>query len=137
MKKLILLATLLATPSIAAAQEVTGASKAPEATQTAPTAQNAPGAPQWFLQVDQHDLDVIGAALGAVSGNLAVRYDLPAWLLHLYARALGADWFTPRYRCTSCSRHVHLVRSRPDRAGIFGPADGGGRCLSCSGRTRP
>ena len=80
---------------------------------------------------------LIALAAGLAAGFLAARYDLPGWLLHLWARALGADWFTPRYACPSCSRHVHLVRSRPDRAGIFGPADGGGRCLSCSGRTRP
>ena len=63
-------------------------------------------------------LPVIAAAFAA--GVLAARYDLAAWLLHLYARALGAWWFTPRYACPKCGREVHLVRSRPDRAG--GPA---------------
>ena len=71
--------------------------------------------------------------LAGVAGHLAARYDLAAWVLHLYARALGAWWFTPRYACPKCGREVHLVRSRPDRAGIFGAKDGGGRCLSCSG----
>ena len=74
--------------------------------------------------------------LAGVAGHLAARYDLAAWVLHLYARALGAWWFTPRYACPKCGREVHLVRSRPDRAGIFGAKDGGGRCLSCSG-TKP
>ena len=73
-----------------------------------------------------------GAVAGAIAGSAAVRYDLPGWVLHLWARVIGASWFTPRYPCPSCGRRVHLVRSRPDRAGIFGMADGGGRCLSCS-----
>lgn len=78
---------------------------------------------------------LVGGVAGGAVSFLAFRYDLAGWLCHIYARALGASWFTPRYACPSCNRRVHLVRSRPDRAGIFGPADGGGRCLSCSSTT--
>ena len=73
-----------------------------------------------------------GTVCGVLAGFLAARYDLPGWVLHLWARVLGATWFTPAYRCPSCGRRVHLVRSRPDRAGIFGAKDGGGRCISCA-----
>lgn len=81
-------------------------------------------------------LAVICGFVGGIVGSLAERYDLAGWVLHLYARARGATWFEPRYPCPKCLRPVHLVRSRPERAGIFGMADGGGRCLSCSA-TRP
>ena len=78
-------------------------------------------------------LPILAAAFGA--GALAARYDLPGWVLHLWARLWGATWFTPKLRCPSCGRRVHLVRHRPDWAGIFGVADGGGRCMACAGRT--
>ena len=78
---------------------------------------------------------LLAAAAAFAAGALAGRYDLAAWVLHLYARALGAWWFTPAQACPKCGRAVHLMRSHPDRAGIFGIADGGGRCLGCSGRT--
>ncbi len=77
---------------------------------------------------------LIALILGCLAaGFVAARYDLPGWVLHLWARLWGATWFTPKLRCPSCGRRVHLVRHRPDWAGIFGMADGGGRCLSCSG----
>lgn len=73
-----------------------------------------------------------GTLTGLVLGYALYAMDAAGWLLHAFACVLGASWFTPRYSCPSCSRRVHLVRSRPDRAGIFGAKDGGGRCLSCS-----
>ena len=74
--------------------------------------------------------------VGGVAGYLAEHYDAAGWVLHLYARALGAWWFTPKLKCLSCGREVHLMRHRPERAGNFGMGDGGGRCLSCSA-TKP
>ena len=77
--------------------------------------------------------DLIPFVLGAVFGATAVLLDAHGWLLHAFARILRAQWFTPAQRCPRCGREVHLLRHHPERAGAWGLADLGDRCVMCSG----
>ena len=71
--------------------------------------------------------------LGAVFASTAALLDPHGWLLHAFARILRAQWFTPAQRCPRCGREVHLLRHHPERAGAWGLADLGDRCVMCSG----
>jgi hypothetical protein len=77
-------------------------------------------------------LTPLGFFVGYALGYFRTLPWLTGWACHLYARALGGQWFTKRQSCRGCGRRIHVLADSPQvlEAGL--EDDDGRRCPSCA-----